>query len=93
MLSLTALAPQVAQIKAIVKMSPPTNVSELRAFLGTTSYYRRYVRDYAQIVRPLHRLLQPLELPINGVRNSKKHLRRSNQNLALEISKKRTRRH
>lgn len=53
------IAPEPAKIEAIVKMSPPTSINELRAFLGTTGYYRRYARHYAQIVRPLHRLLRP----------------------------------
>ncbi|KAJ8385870.1 hypothetical protein AAFF_G00179360 [Aldrovandia affinis] len=35
---------------------PPTNVSDLRHFLGLTSNFRRYVRNFATIARPLHRL-------------------------------------
>jgi hypothetical protein len=39
-------------------MLPPTNITELRAFLGTTDYYQHYVPHYAQIAGPLHKLLQ-----------------------------------
>jgi hypothetical protein len=36
-------APQQVKVEAILKMKPPGDVSELRAFLGTAGYYRRYV--------------------------------------------------
>lgn len=34
----------------------PKNPTEVRAFVGLCSYYRRFVRDFAQRAAPLHRL-------------------------------------
>ena len=33
------------------------NIKGLRRFLGFTSYYRKFIKDYAKIVRPLSDLL------------------------------------
>ncbi|KAJ8401903.1 hypothetical protein AAFF_G00374840 [Aldrovandia affinis] len=45
------VATDPAKIAAVRDWPPPTNVSDLRSFLGFASYYRRYV------ARPLHRLM------------------------------------
>jgi transposase InsO family protein/predicted aspartyl protease len=34
------------------------NVHDVRSFLGTCSYYRRYIKSFADIARPLHKLTE-----------------------------------
>lgn len=36
----------------------PTSRREVQQFLGLASYYRRFVKDFACIARPLHRLIE-----------------------------------
>jgi hypothetical protein len=36
----------------------PANITELRSFLGFCSYYRRYIENFAEIAKPLHKLTQ-----------------------------------
>lgn len=36
----------------------PSNQTEVRSFLGLASYYRRFVRGFAEIARPLHQLTE-----------------------------------
>lgn len=46
------------KVQAIIDLPPPRNLKELRSFLGMTGYYRRFIRDYAKIAKPLTSLLQ-----------------------------------
>lgn len=44
------------KIEAIQNLAPPKTLKDLKSFLGMTSYYRKFIRDYAKIAKPLTNL-------------------------------------
>ncbi|CAD7093721.1 unnamed protein product [Hermetia illucens] len=52
------LLPGEVKTDAIQKFPTPSNRTEVRRFLGLTSFFRRFVQGYAQIALPLTRLLK-----------------------------------
>ena len=50
----TGIRPDPVKLAGIKDWPVPTNVSELRSFLGIMSYYRRYIKDFSMIARPLN---------------------------------------
>nr|GEV96668.1 putative reverse transcriptase domain-containing protein [Tanacetum cinerariifolium] len=47
-----------AKVDIIAKLPPPTTVKGVRSFLGHTGFYRRFIKDFSKITRPMTRLLE-----------------------------------
>ncbi|GBG75405.1 hypothetical protein CBR_g20035 [Chara braunii] len=57
------LRPDSRKVPAVKEAPVPTSLTQVRAFLGLASYYRRFIKGFAVIARPLTNLLrkdQPL---------------------------------
>ncbi|GKB54506.1 reverse transcriptase domain-containing protein [Tanacetum coccineum] len=47
-----------AKINIILKLPPPTNIKGVRSFLRHAGFYRRFIKDFSKIARPLTKLLE-----------------------------------
>ena len=47
-----------AKVDTISKLRPPTSVKSIRSFLGHAGFYRRFIKDFSKIARPLTQLLE-----------------------------------
>ena len=74
--SATSMEPGTDGLKGIVEIMPPAMYTQVRKFLGTTGYFRCFIKGYAKIVKPLNNLLQGenskfkaqlLQLPANAM--------------------------
>ena len=46
------------KVRALLKIPKPTNVSELKTFLGTIAYHARFLHSLSDVAKPLYDLLQ-----------------------------------
>ncbi|XP_048232887.1 uncharacterized protein LOC125370637 [Ricinus communis] len=46
-----------AKVETIAKLPPPSSVKAVRSFLGHAGFYRRFIKDFSKIARPLTQLL------------------------------------
>ena len=56
--SASGMSPDPNKVQVVLDRPAPTNPTEVRQFLGLTSYYRRYIPNFANIASPLYSLTQ-----------------------------------
>ena len=54
--SAAGIKPLQANIRKVQNCPPPSNIKELRRFLGMASYYRKFIKNFAELVHPLTEL-------------------------------------
>ena len=54
----TGLEVDKPKVSIIETLLPPTTVKGIRIFLGHVRFYRRFIKDFSKISRPLCRLLE-----------------------------------
>ena len=57
-ISMAGLKVDQAKVSIIKPFLSPTTVKGIRCFLGHVGFYRRFIRDFSKISRPLCRLLK-----------------------------------
>ena len=72
--SAAGIATDPAKLEAVQAFPVPKTLKNVREFVGLTGYYRRFVKDFARIAKPLHRLVsqvheQNQDDPCKGEKN------------------------
>jgi len=49
---------QKEKVAGVLKWPRPKTVKEVQKFLGLANYYRRFVKDFAKIAKPMHKLVR-----------------------------------
>ncbi|XP_057443812.1 uncharacterized mitochondrial protein AtMg00860-like [Lotus japonicus] len=53
LISKSGVAVDPNRVVSVMQWPTPTNVKGVRGFLGLTGYYRKFIRDYGKLARPL----------------------------------------
>ena len=57
-ISAEGIQPSKEKVRALLEAPTPTNVQQLRSFLGAVNYYRKFVSNLSSVLAPLNKLLQ-----------------------------------
>nr|GEU85185.1 DNA-directed DNA polymerase [Tanacetum cinerariifolium] len=57
-ISMQGIKVDKAKVDVITKLPHPTTVKGIRSFLDHSSFYRRFIKDFSKIARPMTRLLE-----------------------------------
>ena len=52
------IATDPSKLESVTNWPTPKNVKQVRGFIGLCSYYRKYIKSFADIARPLHQLTE-----------------------------------
>jgi hypothetical protein len=47
-----------SKVKDVLNLVTPMNASEIWSFLGLVGYYRRFIKDFSKVAKPMTRLLE-----------------------------------
>jgi len=45
------------KVEKVLSWPQPKNVKDIRKFLGLANYYRRFIKDFARVARPMNMLI------------------------------------
>ncbi|KAL6459407.1 hypothetical protein MHYP_G00328790 [Metynnis hypsauchen] len=76
------VATDPSKIEAVARWEQPTDLTSLQSFLGFCGYYRRFIKNYSIIVRPLTELLKGYP----PTQKSKKHSKVSKERAYLKVN-------
>ena len=57
-ISADGMKPGTLNLKGIAEMAPLANYTEVWCFLGMTGFFRRFIKNYARIAKPLNDILE-----------------------------------
>jgi hypothetical protein len=57
-ISVGGVSVDLGKVKDVLNWMPPTAASKIRSFLGLAGYYRRFIKDFSKIAKPMTKLLE-----------------------------------
>lgn len=60
------VSPDPEKVAVVQEWSSPTTAKQVHSFLGFIGYYRRFIKDFSKIAKPLHELLVGRECKQRG---------------------------
>ena len=71
------------KVRGVLEWLTPRCVKDVKKFLGLANYYRSFIKDFAEITRPMHRLVWKEE-KWNWRSEQEKAFRRSKEIFTME---------